>query len=150
MWQLSRSTEFDSNETNQAGAGDEIMSRSRDKLKTYLHYQSAYGHQTWQKGNLTCWVDAHKATRPSDHVVLEITLQANITISPLSEYPMATKFGRMVTYLDGLLPIKSHDSLIMWSCKITWHTKIIISPLPQCSCPPKLAGWKSTLIGSCL
>ena len=33
---------------NQAGAGDAITSRSHDKLKTlYLHYQSAYGYQTW-------------------------------------------------------------------------------------------------------
>ena len=118
MWQLSRSTEFDSNKTNQAGAGDEIMSRSRDKLKTYLHYQSAYGHQTWQKGNLTCWVDAHKATRPSDHVVLEITLQANITISPLTTVLMPTKISRMEIYLDRLLSIRSHDPLMTLSCKI--------------------------------
>ena len=27
--------------------------------------------------------------------------------------PMATKLGRMVTYLGKLLPIKSHDPLIM-------------------------------------
>ena len=32
---------------------------------------------------------------------------------------MATKIGRMVTYLDGLLTAKSHDPLITWSCKIT-------------------------------
>ena len=30
---------------------------------------------------------------------------------------MATKLGRMVTYLNGLLPIKSRDHLIMWSGK---------------------------------
>ena len=30
---------------------------------------------------------------------------------------MATKIGRMVTYLDGLLPINSHDHLIMRSGK---------------------------------
>ena len=48
IWQAGTSTGFDSNKTNQAGTGDVITSRSRDKLKTYLHYQSAYGHQTWQ------------------------------------------------------------------------------------------------------
>ena len=42
------------------------------------------------------------------------------------------KLGRMVAYLDRLHPIKSNDPLITWSCKITWQTKIIISPLPQC------------------
>ena len=37
----------DSNETNQAGSGDVIRSRSRDKIKAlYLHYHSAYGHET--------------------------------------------------------------------------------------------------------
>ena len=35
---------------------------------------------------------------------------------------MATKLGRMVAYLDGLHPMKSHDSLITWSCKITEKT----------------------------
>ena len=31
---------------------------------------------------------------------------------------MATKLGGMMTYLDGLLPIKSDDPLITWPCKI--------------------------------
>ena len=52
IWQAGTPTGFDSNETNQAGAGDVITSRSHEKLKTYFHYQSAYGHQTWQDGNL--------------------------------------------------------------------------------------------------
>ena len=41
---------------------------------------------------------------------------------------MFTKLGRMVIYLDGLVPITTHDCLITWSCKITWQTKTIISP----------------------
>ena len=73
MWRGGTSTGFDSNETNQAGAGDVITLRSRDKLKTYLD----------------------------------------------SRLPMATKLGRMITYLDGLLPIKSCGPLITWSCEIT-------------------------------
>ena len=28
-----------------------ITSKSRDKLKAFLDYQSAYGHQTWQDDN---------------------------------------------------------------------------------------------------
>ena len=31
---------------------------------------------------------------------------------------MTTKLGRMMTYLNGLLPIKSHDPLIMWPCEM--------------------------------
>ena len=57
--QAGTSTEFDSNETNQAGAGDVIRSRSCEKLKTlYLHYQSACSHITGQDGNLPWWAPA--------------------------------------------------------------------------------------------
>ena len=45
--------------------------------------------------------------------------------------PMATKVGRVVTYHEGLPPIKSHDRLITWSCKITGQTKFVITPLPE-------------------
>ena len=44
---------------------------------------------------------------------------------------MATKHGRMVTYLDCLLPIKSNEYIITWFCEITGQTKNTISPLPQ-------------------
>ena len=32
---------------------------------------------------------------------------------------VATKVGRKVTYLDGVLPMKSHDPLITWTSEIT-------------------------------
>ena len=53
---------------------------------------------------------------------------------------MATKLGRMVTYLDGLLPIKSHDPLITWSCEIPGQIKSTISLPPECLLSPKLPG----------
>ena len=31
---------------------------------------------------------------------------------------MVTKLGMVDSYLDGLLPVKSHDPFITWSCKI--------------------------------
>ena len=31
---------------------------------------------------------------------------------------MATKLGRMIASLDGLLPIMSHEPLITWPCEI--------------------------------
>ena len=37
--------------------------------------------------------------------------------------PMATKLGRLVTNLDLLLLIKSHNPLVTWSCEIS-TTKI--------------------------
>ena len=36
----------------------------------YLQYHSAYGHQTWQEGNLRKWAPAHKVTWLFDHGVL--------------------------------------------------------------------------------
>ena len=40
---------------------------------------------------------------------------------------MATKLDWMKTCLDGVLPLKSHESLITWSYKITLQFKITIS-----------------------
>ena len=58
---------------------------------------------------------------------------------------MTTKLGRMVTYFEGLLTIRSLIPLITWCCKVTWQTKTIISPIPQCLWPPNLLGWWLTL-----
>ena len=44
--------------------------------------------------------------------------------------PMATKLGRMMSYLEQNLPIKSQDHIIVLSCKIMRETKIIT--LTQC------------------
>ena len=44
---------------------------------------------------------------------------------------MATKLGGMISYLVGLLHIKSYDPLMTGPCEITWQTKTIISPIPQ-------------------
>ena len=38
---------------------------------------------------------------------------------------MTNKPGKVVIKLYGLLPIKSHDPIVMWSCKITQQTKTI-------------------------
>ena len=54
-----------------------------------------------------------------------------------------TKLGRMVTYLNGLLLLKSHNAFITWSCEITWQTETIMSPIPQCV-------WKPNLVTTCL
>ena len=54
---------------------------------------------------------------------------------------MATELGSIVTYFKGLLPFKLQDSYVTWSFGITWQTKIIISPLPQCLEPLNMEGW---------
>ena len=50
-----------------------------------------------------------------------------------TKVPMATKLGRMITYLDWPLPIKSHNPLITWPSKITQQTITIISALSELS-----------------
>ena len=62
--------------------------------------------------------------------------------------PMTTKLGWVVTYYQGLPPMKPHNTLITWSCKIMRQTKTIISPLPYWLWPPNLAGWWLTVRGS--
>ena len=66
-------------------------------------------------------------------------------ISP-TKFSMATKLGRMVTYLEGLLSIKAHGALTTWYYKITWQTKTIISLPPQSLWSPNLARWLLTLL----
>ena len=43
---------------------------------------------------------------------------------------------------------KSHNPKVTWFCEITWQTKTIISPLPQCLRPPNLAKLWVTMSGS--
>ena len=42
---------------------------------------------------------------------------------------MSAKLARMLACLQGLQTIKSFSALITWFCKVTWHTKTIISSL---------------------
>ena len=96
----------------------------------YLQYHNAFNHQTWQGGELPWGAPIHK-----------------INYNSTTRVVMNTKTGRTAAHLDGLLPIKLHDSLIMWSCEIMWQTKYIISPL-QCLWPRNLVVWWLNLKGS--
>ena len=48
-----------------------------------------------------------------DHVTSQNHYISTITM------PMTMKLGKMLTYLEELLTIKLHNTLIMWSCKVT-------------------------------
>ena len=76
------------------------------------YYESGYGHRTWQNDNLPCWALTYNVTWP-------------------------TKLGRMLTNLEGFLPILLYP-LVTWSSEITWETKTIIFLLPLCLLPPNL------------
>ena len=78
----------------------------------------------------------------------EIAGQPKIIICPMTTkhgdsittISMATKLGRMVTYLDYFLPIESNDHIISWFCEISSQTKNILSVLPQCLWPQNKVG----------
>lgn len=98
---------------------------------SYLHHHNNCGHQTWQGGDLPWGAPTHKAKLPFDHVVFQDQVLNYKYISTI-RVPIATKLNSVLTYLDGLLHVKSHDTLIKWTCKIKWQTINIISELPHC------------------
>ena len=97
-------------------------------------------HQIWQTGT-SAGFDWNETNQAGAYVITSRSRDNWQHYVSTIRVPMATKLCRMVMYLDELLLIKSHDPFITWSCKITWQTKIIISPLPQCLWPPNLARW---------
>ena len=63
---------------------------------------------------MTLTAFAHKVTQPFNHVILQdLVVNLNHYISTTT-VPMVIKHGRMVTYLDEHLPVKSNDPLITW------------------------------------
>ena len=124
------------------------FAKSFDKRKSlYVYYQSTYGYQTWQNGDILWEASNHKVILRFDHVLFQShVIEKSLYIHNQSGYPY--KIGRMLTYLDEFLPIKSHHPLITWSCKITWQTKTILSPLPQCLWPWNIVGWWLILKGA--
>ena len=52
--------------------------------------------------------------------------------------PMTTRLVRRVNYFERLLPIKSCDYIITWSCEFRGQTENI-SSLPKCLWPQNLA-----------
>ena len=60
--------------------------------------------------------------------------------------PMVTKLDRVVTYLEGVLLIKSHDSfnqVVLWDH--IKNIKNVIPPLLQCLWSPNEAEWFYTM-----
>ena len=95
-------------------------------LKTlYLYYHNGYGHLVWQGGDLPWETPICKMTQTFDHLVLRDHLTNWNHYISSNTMPMISKLCRVVTYHEGLAPIKSHDRLIRWSCEITWHIKSI-------------------------
>ena len=70
---------LDTSLTVMANWSQNIWNLLLQPLKTNLHYQSAYGHQTWQDSNSPRWVPAHKVTYTL------IKWQTKIITSPLPQ-----------------------------------------------------------------
>ena len=91
----------------------------RDNVKPlYLHYHNIYGHQASKDGDILWQAPNHKVIQSFDHVVLQGQVANKNHHISITRVSMATKNGRMIASLDGLLPIISHNPLITWSCEI--------------------------------
>ena len=123
--------------------------RSPGKLKLlYLHYRNTYDNLTWQNGDLPWGAPTYKVAWPFDHMFLQDDeTNWNHCISNVT-VPIDTRLGRMVIYLEGLIPIELPHTFVTWPSKITGQTKTVISPLPQSLWPLNLAGWWLTMKGS--
>ena len=76
--------------------------RSRDKPKPlYLHYFSAYDHETWEGVDLSRRARNHKVTQRSDHVVLQNHVTNENNYISATRKLMATKVGRMVADFES-------------------------------------------------
>ena len=105
--------------------------------------------------NLVGWWLTMSRSYPFSHLILWLCGlprsrdKLKTTISPLT-LSTATTLDRIMTYLERLQAKKSHGPLVIWSCKMTWQIKIIISPQPQCLWPRNLSWWWLSLRGSYL
>ena len=117
------------------------IARSHDKLKSlYLHYHSGYSHQTWQISDLS-WGTSNNKVNYFDQIVLQSHVTNNNHYFSITRVPMATERGRMITYLYGLLPVKSHGPLITWPTlghTTLWKNYISTITKPMDSKPGKV------------
>ena len=112
-----------------------------------LQYRSVFGQLSWQNGDLPWRTPTYKVKWPLDHVVLQNYVTNCDHYISTTIVLIATKVGRLVRYLEGILPLMYHDSWVMRPYEITWETNYI-SPLPQHLFPPNLAEWWHNLRGS--
>ena len=88
-------------------------------------YPSVYRHQTRQDGNSRGWAPTHKITCPFDYVVLQKHVTNENHYLPTTSGSIATRLGRILSYLEQLPLIKLLNPMFIWFCKIKWQIKII-------------------------
>ena len=102
----------------------------------YLHFHKTYNHQVRQAG--TSLGVGSNETNPAgagDAITSKPRAKLKKYRISITRVSITIKLFRMVTYLDKLLPMNLHLNALS---EITWQTKIIIPPLPQCLCLPYL------------
>ena len=92
-------------------------------IQKHLHYQSAFGQQTWQGDHLIWWLLPIKSYDTLIMWSSEIMWHIKTILSPIL-LSMVTKLGRMVSNLEGVLSMLL-DLLVKWSMEITWQTKTV-------------------------
>ena len=117
--------------------------RPLDKLKTFPLPQCLW------PSNLEGWFYAmknflrfDKVTKSFDHVVLQGRTTNWVRFISTTTRPHWTWQG------GGLLYCEIDKPLNTWSFEIAWQVKKVLSPLPQCLKPSKLAEWSSRMKGS--
>ena len=79
--------------------------RSRDKLKIYLPYHNACGHQTCHVGDIPWGGPTHRFAWRHFHMKIHLHT---------SRRPMETELGMVLTYRERLSLLKPHNPLIRW------------------------------------
>ena len=118
--------------------------RSLDKLEAlYLYYHNTCGKRTWHSGYIHWGAPTHKGTRYLNLAVL----WGHVT-NFICTRSMSTKYGKLVTYSEGLPFINSYNPVNMWTYHVTWQIKNIIYPLSQRPWALSLLWWWHTLRSS--
>ena len=125
------------------------LARSCNKLKSlYFHYHNIYSQKNCRDDDFSLVASTYKVRWPYNHMVLlDHVTNLNILFA-LSQYLRPQQLADWWLYLEQHLAIKSYGRVIIWSCKITWQTKITKYPLPQCLWLPKLTGSGHTMRSS--
>ena len=106
----------------------------------YLNFHKTYDHQIWQ-ADTSIGFDSNEYNQAGTGDVI-----MSRSLDKLKTYLHYQRAYGHQSWQDDNLPWwalvhKVTDLLVTLSSKITWQTKLIISPLPQCLWPPHVAGW---------
>ena len=73
---------------------------------------------TTKLARMVIYLDRLLIIQSFDHVVLQGHVANKNHHISIRRVSMATKLGRMIASLEGLLPIMLHDPFITWPCEV--------------------------------